>query len=396
MTFKSEYSRYQEISIDNRFIKHSDLLPILQSLKEKSLFHIEVVGYSFEGRSLNLVKVGSGTRKVFIWSQMHGDEATATMSIVDLLHFIDSDDELNFKRHRILKDCTLYILPMVNPDGSEIFTRRNAQGIDINRDFHRQQTPEGRILRSLHDQIQPHFGFNMHDQSIQWSAGKSGKPATISVLAPAYDAQISWNQSREDAVKVISRINTELQKHIPGYVGRFNDEFEPRAFGDNFQAAGTSTILIEAGGYRNDPEKQFIRQLTLIALITALESIAEGSYFNEVNSVYFDIPENEKRHYHLLLKNCQVRSPLCNYTVDIGLVAEQNLNPDQRSVSYSYKIDEVGDLSGFFGYEEIDASKLQLILTRPLIVDEVADLILLDHLSTVLCIENGCITNKNL
>jgi hypothetical protein len=390
------YSQYCQTSVVNRFIKHTDLVRILSSHEQDPLYTIEVAGYSFEGRTLNLVKAGSGETKVFIWSQMHGDEATATMAICDLLNFFAAADELDDIRHSILENCTLYILPMVNPDGAEVFTRRNAQGIDINRDFIRQQTPEGKILRSLRDQIQPHFGFNMHDQSTLWSAGYTGNPATISLLAPAYDAVLSVNTVRENAIRVISMINKELQDEIPDYVGRFDDEHEPRAFGDNFQGAGTSTILIEAGGYGDDPEKQYIRKLTFIALLSGLKSIAQNTYLKDTGNGYNEIPENAKRHFHLLLKNCRVDSAINSYTIDIGLVAEEKLNNDQRSVTYTYLVDDTGDLTGFYGYEEVDASNYTLILTRPLVIEEKADFILQNQLDTVLCIENGCITNKNL
>ncbi|NEU07188.1 carboxypeptidase [Flavihumibacter sp. R14] len=390
------YTPYKETRISNRFIKHADLLEILPSLTNNPIFTTEVAGYSFEGRSLNLIKAGTGETRVFIWSQMHGDEATATMAICDLINFLAASSEGESSGKYILENCTLFILPMVSPDGAEVFNRRNAQGIDINRDFHRQQTPEGRVLRRLRDEIKPHFGFNMHDQSTMWSTGNTGKPATISLLAPAYDAALSVNAVRERAMQVISIINTELQRHIPGFVARFDDEYEPRAFGDNFQAAGTSTILIEAGGFKDDPEKQFIRQLTYTALLTALKSIASKSYANVSLANYFDIPENDKRHYHLVLRNCKVSTPVATYKVDIGLVADEKLNPDHRSVTYTYLIEDVGDLTGYHGYEEIEASNYNLILTRPLIVGEGADFILQDQLSTVLCVENGRITNKNL
>jgi hypothetical protein len=387
------YRRYKDTRISNRFIKHTQLVQILSSLNLN--FETEIAGYSFEGRSLNLIKAGTGEIRVFIWSQMHGDEATATMAVCDLLNLLGDSDDQSGLRTEILENCTLYILPLVNPDGAEVFNRRNAQGIDINRDFHRQQTPEGRILRRLRDEIEPHFGFNMHDQSTMWSTGSTGNPATISLLAPAFDAELSINAVRERAMQVISVINKELQSHIPGFIARFDDEHEPRAFGDNFQAAGTSTILIEAGGFKDDPEKQFIRELTFTALLTALGSIARRSYADIDRESYFSIPENDKKHYHLVLKNCKITSPNGAYTVDVGLIADEQLNPDQRSVNYTYQVEDVGDLSGYYGYEEIEASNYNLILTRPLIVGESADLILQDQLNTVLCIENGRITNKN-
>ena len=35
---------------------------------------------------------------------------------------------------RILSALTLYVVPMLNPDGAERYQRRNAQNIDLNRD----------------------------------------------------------------------------------------------------------------------------------------------------------------------------------------------------------------------------------------------------------------------
>jgi hypothetical protein len=338
-----------------------------------------------------LLRAGTGETRVFIWSQMHGDEPTATMAICDLFKFLAAEDPDEL-RDRILQHCTLYILPMVNPDGAAVFTRRNAQGIDINRDFNRQQTPEGRLLREIRDRIQPQFGFNMHDQSHEWSAARTGNPASISLLAPAYDATLSVNPIRQRAMQVISKINAEVQLHIPDHVGRYYDEYEARAFGDNFQAAGTSTILIEAGGYPNDPEKQFLRKITFLALLSGLEAIADGSYAKEPGDSYFGIPENEKRHYNLIIRNCRLGSADQSYLVDIGLIADQKLNADRKSVTYTYMIKDVGDLSGWFSYDELDATGLKLILTRPLVIDQNADFILQDQLDTILCIENGFIS----
>src|SRR6187549_704192 len=42
------------------------------------LFTLEKIGESVEGRAINYVKTGNGPFGVVLWSQMHGDEATAT------------------------------------------------------------------------------------------------------------------------------------------------------------------------------------------------------------------------------------------------------------------------------------------------------------------------------
>ncbi len=402
------YQSFINNGIKDRFFKHNCLQDVLESFKNNPLFEITEAGKSYEGRSINLIKCGAGTTKVFLWSQMHGNEATATMALIDLFNFLAGENRNNIK-DVILQNCTLYILPMVNPDGAEVFNRRNAQEIDINRDFHSQQSPEGRLLRTLRDEIQPQFGFNLHDQTTMWSAGNLGNPATISLLAPAYDDALSVNYVRETAMKVIAEINDTLQEVIPGHVGRFDDEYEMRAFGDNFQAAGTSTILIEAGGYADDPEKQHIRKLVFISIIRGLISIGERTFLNKAVSDYFIIPDNKLHHFQILLRGCKLKtenrevkgesgkaeSEGPDYTVDIGLIAKETISDDLKSMNYMYLIGDIGDLSNRFGYQDIDCESFKLIQTNKIKFDEPADLVLMDGTEVLLAIENGNLTNNS-
>lgn len=385
------YHLYQDNRLNDRFFKHSDLIQVLNSVRELPGFHLREAGFSAEKRSINLISWGTGPCKIFLWSQMHGDEATATMAIADLLLFLSDTEEFRELRESINKNCTLFILPMVNPDGAEVFNRRNALGIDINRDFIHQQSPEGRLLRSLRDEINPHFGFNLHDQTTAWSAGNTGNPATISLLAPAYDQELNVNTVRANAMKVIVIMNSALQESIPEHVGRFNDEHEPRAFGDNFQAAGTSTILIEAGGYHNDLEKQFIRKMFFKAMLSGILSIAGKTYSDVKTEDYFSIPENKKLHFDILLRNCKLQRNGISYTQDIGLTLDQKINDDLRSVTYSYIVADLGDLSDYFGYEELNCEFLSITETRKIELEEVADVIIYEGTNILLSIENGVV-----
>ncbi|MEJ7778409.1 MAG: M14 metallopeptidase family protein [Daejeonella sp.] len=403
------YHSFINDDIKDRFFKHSDLLRFLEKIETNSLFKIKEAGESFQSRSIKLITCGDGPVKVFLWSQMHGNEATATMALTDLLNFLGTEDRNNLK-DIILQNCTLYIIPMVNPDGAEVFNRRNAQEIDINRDFLAQQSPEGNLLRTLRDEIMPHFGFNLHDQTTMWSAGHSGNPATISLLAPAYDEALSVNSIRQVAMQVIAEMNGTLKEIIPGHVGRFDDEFEPRAFGDNFQAAGTSTILIEAGGYADDPEKQHIRKLVFISIIAGLLSISGRTFLNKKVDDYFAIPENKLHHFQILLRNCKVQCGKrkwesekpeaestepdeLNYRVDIGLIVKETINEGLRSVTQTYLLGDIGDLSNRFGYRELDCGLFTLIQTKRLRFEEAADLVLMDGLEVILAIENGILTS---
>ena len=149
------YDRYREPIIQNRFLKHSDLVSLIKKHVTSSLLISKEIGQSVNGRSINHLMLGTGKTKVLLWSQMHGDESTATMALFDLFNFFHADDEHNDLRKLILGSLELHIVPMLNPDGAQQWKRRNDLEIDINRDARMLVTPEGRALMSLAKKIQP-------------------------------------------------------------------------------------------------------------------------------------------------------------------------------------------------------------------------------------------------
>jgi predicted deacylase len=187
-----KYPGFIESAITDRFVKHPVVEQILKKLP--SQFKVELKGHSEEGRSINLVTWGKGKCKVFLWSQMHGNEATGTMALFDLMNFL-KDESQQEVAIGLSESCTIYMLPMVNPDGAERFIRRNSKQIDINRDFIDTLTLEAKVLRKLRKEIKPDFGFNLHDQDTLWSVTGSLKSATLSYLAPSYDESLSVNKS---------------------------------------------------------------------------------------------------------------------------------------------------------------------------------------------------------
>ncbi len=360
-TLEAGYETFSEQSIQTRRFKHSDVEPLILSLNAKDGFEVKKAGESVEGRGIFLVKVGAGPVKVLLWSQMHGDETTATRVLLDLFNFLADKTMLTDEKQKLLSQVTLYCIPMLNPDGAQQFERRNAFGIDINRDALRLQSPEAKILKNVRDSISPDFGFNLHDQNTATSAGDTGYPATLSFLAPAYNEEKEINDVRERAMQVIVALNHTVQQYMPGQVGRYDDTFEPRAFGDNIQKWGTSTILIECGGYSGDPEKQFIRKIHLLALTSALMSIGDGSYKSIDRNQYFDIPENGRSFVDLLVKNAQIDSAEGSYTTDFAIRLRETTRSDLRNYDVTGVIEDAGDLSVLTGYQEIDAAGMKLV-----------------------------------
>ncbi|MEX0288354.1 MAG: M14 metallopeptidase family protein [Flavobacteriaceae bacterium] len=348
------YEKYKETSLNKRRIKHHQLQPLISAYAANPKFDVTKVGTSIEGRDLTLMSIGSGDTDVFLWSQMHGNEPTATQAIFDILNFLNSPD-FGSEKAAILANLRLHFLPMLNPDGAEVFQRRNTLGIDINRDALRLQSPEGQTLKRVRDSLDADFGFNLHDQSTYYNAERTEKPATISYLAPAYNYEKEIDEGRGDAMKVIVFMNEIIQKYAPGQVGRYNDDFEPRAFGDNIQKWGTSTILIESGGYPGDVEKQEIRKLNYVSILSAIYTIAKGNYKDIPLEDYEKIPENDRKLFDL--KIIAVTHELLGkpYVLDLGI---QRLEVDLEGHNdfwYSSRIIDQGDLSTYYGYETFKA-----------------------------------------
>ena len=357
------HEKFKEKTIlTRRALKHKQLVPLLEKLRTNADFQLTEAGKSFEGRSIFQIKYGTGAPPVLLWSQMHGDEATATMALLDIFNFLNAkSDEFDGLRQKLLTKSTLYFVPMLNPDGAERFQRRTAQEIDMNRDALRLQCAESKILKNLQQTLRPLVGFNLHDQSPRYSVGNTKEVATISFLATAYNEERTINSVRERAMQLIVGMNRNLQLFIPNQVARYSDEFEPRAFGDNIAKWGTSLVLIESGGYKNDPEKQYIRKMNFVVILTALESIADGTYRRENRLDYDKIPQNEKNHVDLLIRNARTELNGLIYTVDIALNRNEVSNKYATDFEYKMSVEDFGDLSVYKGIEELDAQGAMLV-----------------------------------
>ena len=366
------YEDYKEPSIGERRIKHADIQPLIQKFKANPKFEVQKVGQSIQGRDLHLISIGSGDSNIFLWSQMHGNEPTATQAIFDILNFLNAP-EFQEEKEAILSKLKLHFLPMLNPDGAEVFTRRNALGIDINRDALRLQSPEGQTLKRLRDSLDADFGFNLHDQSTYYNAERTEKPATISYLATAYNYEKDINEVRANAMKVIVYMNKIIQNYAPGQVGRYSDDFEPRAFGDNIAKWGTSLILIESGGYPGDPEKQEIRKLNYVSILSALYTIANESFKNIPIEDYEKIPRNDRKLFDLKIENVTYELLGDDYILDLGIFNNEVDLEGHNQFYYNSSVADQGDLSTYYAYKTFDAQGYKIVPPKMAKVEQIGD-----------------------
>ena len=357
------HHKYYQSSVNTRRFKYEDTIDLVTSVSGKERFNLDIVGKSFEGRDIHRVKWGNGSVNILLWTQMHGDESTASRALFDIFNFLSANDSaFDDLRNRLANKLTLHFVPILNPDGTNQWQRRTLQGIDMNRDAVRLQTPEARILKKLCKEIKPLFGFNLHDQSIYYSAGYIDKPATISFLSPAYNKAKEVNDVRGRSMRLIGHLNKQLQALLPGYAGRYDDTYNPRAFGDNIQKWGISTVLLESGGYPDDPEKEYIRKINFGLILEGINAISEESYLDVDLSEYEGIPFNIKEHFFdLILRNAVINRNGHEYKVDLAVNLEEKDYNNHRNFYYSARIVDIGDMSNFYGYEEIDLNGMHLV-----------------------------------
>ncbi len=350
------YTTYKEGSVTGRYVT----LEMLQKHWFGKLPSLTVhnIGRSVNGMPIKKVTLGKGEMKVLMWSQMHGNESTTTKAVMDLVIFLLSDEPLS---DIILNNCTLYIIPMLNPDGAKSYTRANANDIDLNRDAKLLTQPESQALRTSFMEIQPDFCFNLHDQRTLFSAGNSANPATVSFLSPASDASRKLTPAREMAMQLIVAINKKLQPLIPNQVGRYDDAFNDNCVGDSFQMTGAPTVLFEAGHFQHDYQREKTREFIFHALLEALLTISNNAFNDHLVEEYFNIPENEKLFFDVLIKNPTRINSKYPAKQHIGIRYKEVIK--DGTISFEPEIVEVGELKGLYGHETFDCS-LELHMKR--------------------------------
>lgn len=346
--------RYKVAAITERRFTHEQFWRAVEPYTTSDALRVEQVGQSILGRAIRTVTFGTGPVTVLLWSQMHGDESTATMALADIFRFL-AEAEGDALRERLRSALTLVFIPMLNPDGAELFQRQNAIGIDVNRDARRLATPEGRTLKAVRDKVQPQFGFNLHDQNARTRAGRRGLPSGIALLAPAYDEAKNYNDVRSRARLVAATIAATLGREIPGRLAKYDDTYNPRAFGDLMQQWGTSTVLIESGALPDDPQKQRLRALNVRGILAALDAIATGSYRQADPAAYESLPFNAGGAFDVLVSGGQLVLPgKTPFQVDLAI------NYDDAVARRDGRVRDVGDLSDIIAIDTVDATGLFL------------------------------------
>lgn len=283
-----------------------------------------------------------------MWSQMHGNESTTTKAVLDLFNFLESEEA-----HALLQKFTFCIIPMLNPDGAEVWTRNNANDVDLNRDAQALSQPESQVLRKCLEDFQPDFCFNLHDQRSIFGVKGTNKPATISFLSPSYNLEKEVNDTRKKAMELISYMNDSLQKYIPNQMGRYDDSFNINCIGDTVQHMGIPTVLLEAGHFQGDYQREETRKFVFIALLSGLYNLRFDTKNTSKHLEYFNIPNNKTMFFDFIYKNIKLNYD--NQQIFTNFASQFSEKVLDGDIHFEASIKEIGELEGFIGHFEYDA-----------------------------------------
>ena len=273
--------------------------------------------------------------EVLAWSLMHGNETTGAEALTALIQ----QPQFGHK--------SWCIVPVLNPDGADAFTRLNHNGKDVNRDAIRSETKEGQALLSLMPRIQPKLVLNLHDQRSCFRGIGSDRPATFSLLAPCSNPKHEGGFDLE-ASKVASWMANRISQQHPRWgLARFNDSHYPNAFGDLWQSHAP-TITLETGITLSDWTRGETAQ-ALALLLVNIDSTSWEEIFQNPPDDYLALPMNAPLAARLAWRTCSVmwysagdRSADWNYYTKRGLLVSV------YSTTLLYWMSDEGDEDGCF------------------------------------------------
>lgn len=133
-----------------------------EAAKVSGRLHYEVIGISEGGTKLASIKAiparSESPLRVMIFAQQHGNEQSSKEAALLIIR-----DLARGMHSHWLENMEIWIVPQVNPEGADENQRRNAGGIDLNRDHVVQLAPETRALHKLFQSFMPHITVDIHE-----------------------------------------------------------------------------------------------------------------------------------------------------------------------------------------------------------------------------------------
>lgn len=91
-------------------------------LRQYPFINVQTVGTSVLNKNIYVIKLGNGTKNVFYSASIHANEwitSTLLMKFVEdyCIAYVNNTNLYGYSIRELFNSCSIYIMPMVNPDG---------------------------------------------------------------------------------------------------------------------------------------------------------------------------------------------------------------------------------------------------------------------------------------
>jgi murein tripeptide amidase MpaA len=191
--------------------RHHDLVQRIAARPGVTLIEL---GQSVEGQPIDCLRMGTGSKQVWLYARQHPGESMAEWWMEGALEWLT--DPGNDIAVSLQEKATLHIIPNMNPDGScRGHLRTNAVGVNLNREWAEPsaaRSPEVLCVRNAMDATGVHWSMDVHgDEAIpanfiagfegipNWTeaqgAGLSSFKAALEAASPDFQTKLGYPAS---------------------------------------------------------------------------------------------------------------------------------------------------------------------------------------------------------
>ncbi len=176
-----------------QWTSHGEMLDWIKILsKGREDVKVNVLGMSSNGREILSVMNTDWQEhdlKIMIIAAQHGDEPSAMEAALWLIEQMPIYKKQFGSVHFV-------VIPMVNPDGHELGTRRNGRGMDLNRDHLLLLERENQLVHSFYQNYQPHVLIDIHEYPFEMGT-----------------TEFPWEKRTQEQLGIVTNLNCKGSFH---------------------------------------------------------------------------------------------------------------------------------------------------------------------------------------